>query len=275
MRYTCDAWRSHSDEGATMADENWLGGCFCGEVRYRVAGPGTDLCFCHCTSCRRATGVPSVAWGTFERDRFEVIRGRLNERNSSAEVFRGFCPNCGSSLTYRHLQRSSEIDVTLATLDDAAAFAPRTHIWIQDKLPWVSISDGLPQYQTVRKADAGDETCIRPGYRTLTTRIVARDARALAAFLQQVFGASGDYHAEHPTQMQIGDSSLLISDVGERDAMPAFVYVYVADVDASYERALKAGARSIEAPTLVAYGDYRCMIADHWGNTWQVAKFVR
>jgi len=129
-----------------MADKSWLGGCFCGEVRYQVSGQGTNLCLCHCTSCRRATGAPLVAWGTFARERFDVVRGRLVERCSSPEVFRGFCASCGTSLTYRHARRGDEIDVTLATLDDASAFAPAAHIWVQDKLPWVSLADGLPQF---------------------------------------------------------------------------------------------------------------------------------
>ena len=53
-------------------------------------------------------------------------------------------------MTYRHEARASDIDVTLATLDDAAAFRPEMHIWVQDKLPWVAIADGLPQYEKVR-----------------------------------------------------------------------------------------------------------------------------
>ena len=259
-----------------MSDQSWLGGCFCGAVRYRVTGPGTDLCICHCTSCRRATGVPGVAWGTFSRASFEVQNGQLAERRSSAQVLRGFCANCGTALTYRHEQRGSEIDVTLATLDDAGKLAPQAHIWVQDKLPWVSITDGLPQYPTVCTPDATARVSpVRAEYRTLTPRIVARDAAGLVAFMKHVFAARGDYNEQHPTLLHIGESSLLISDEGERDANAAFLYVYVDDVDACYERARKAGARSIEGPKLMPYGDYRCMLEDSWGNTWQVAKFVR
>ena len=42
--------------------------------------------------------------------------------------------------------------MALATLDDAARFAPQMHVWVGDKLPWVSISDGLPQYAAGRAA---------------------------------------------------------------------------------------------------------------------------
>ena len=217
-----------------------------------------------------------MAWGTFARERFEVVSGQLTEHRSSPDVLRGHCASCGTSLTYQHDKRSAEIDVTLATLDRADSLAPQAHIWVQDKLPWESLDDGLAQYPTVSDGDAVPTSpTLRPGYRSLTPRIVAPDAAGLVAFLQQVFGARGEYNASHPTHMHIGDASVLISDVDEREAMPAFLYAYVADVDACYQRALNAGARSVEAPRLVPYGDYRFMIEDRWGNTWQVAKFVR
>jgi hypothetical protein len=61
-------------------------------------------------------------------------------------VWRGFCARCGTSLTYRHEVRATEIDVTLATLDDPTLLRPQTHVWVKDRLPWVAIDDQLPQY---------------------------------------------------------------------------------------------------------------------------------
>jgi hypothetical protein len=130
-----------------MSEARYSGGCLCGAVRYQLAGAGTNLCYCHCTSCRRAAGAPAVPWGTFARSAFSLTRGRLAEYRSSAPVLRGFCPACGTSLTYRHERRTDEIDVTLASLDDPGALAPQMHVWVSDKLPWVSIRDGLPQFE--------------------------------------------------------------------------------------------------------------------------------
>jgi hypothetical protein len=86
-----------------------------------------------------------VPWGTFARDAMRLTRGRLTEYRSSAQVWRGFCARCGTSLTYRHEARAAEIDVTLATLDDPTRLAPLMHVWVKDRLPWVSIGDSLPQ----------------------------------------------------------------------------------------------------------------------------------
>ena len=112
------------------------------------------------------------------------------------------------------------------------------------------------------------------GWHTVTPRIVARDAKALVEFLHQVFGGTGEYRSEMPSVIQIGDSLVMISDVGVRGATPAFLYVYVSDTDAAYRRALDAGARSLEEPADLPYGDRRCMVEDKWGNVWQIATHL-
>lgn len=128
-------------------DTAYTGGCLCGAVRYRVDGTVDKLCYCHCESCRRGAGAPMVAWGCFAQQRFVVTRGRLAEYRSSATVLRGFCANCGTSITYRNDKRPGEIDVTLATLDDPTAVEPAAHIGMDDKLSWVGIDDGRPQFR--------------------------------------------------------------------------------------------------------------------------------
>jgi hypothetical protein len=128
-----------------MTQATYAGGCLCGAVRYEITGPVSNPCFCHCTTCRRATGAPMVPWGTFAREAVRIVHGRLSEFRSSAQVARGFCAHCGTSLTYRHEARAGEIDVTLSTLDDPTLLAPRMHVWVKDRLPWVAIGDDLPQ----------------------------------------------------------------------------------------------------------------------------------
>ena len=130
-----------------MTQTTYTGGCLCGAVRYEISGSVGNPCFCHCASCRRATGAPMVPWGTFGRDALRVTRGRLSEYRSSAQVWRGFCARCGTSLTYRHEARAAEIDVTLATLDDPTRLTPLMHVWVKDQLPWVSIGDSLPRHE--------------------------------------------------------------------------------------------------------------------------------
>ncbi|MDQ3260475.1 MAG: GFA family protein [Pseudomonadota bacterium] len=132
-----------------MNSSNHSGGCLCGAIRYQVGGKALFLCYCHCESCRRAAGGTVVAWGTFLRSDFVVTHGQLTEFASSRSVLRGFCATCGTSLTYRRDGRAAEIDVTLASLDAPTLLKPECHIWVRDKLPWVAMDDGLPQFETV------------------------------------------------------------------------------------------------------------------------------
>jgi len=129
-----------------MSEPVFGGGCLCGAVRYRVAGAPRYLCYCHCESCRRAAGAASVPWATFARERFELTGAAPLEYRSSAQVLRGFCGTCGSSLTYRNEARPGEVDIILTSLDEPALLAPAMHVWVADKLPWVHIDDGLPQH---------------------------------------------------------------------------------------------------------------------------------
>jgi PhnB protein len=113
------------------------------------------------------------------------------------------------------------------------------------------------------------------GWHTVTPRIIVRSAETLVDFVKNVFGATGDYRPERPTELRIGDSIIMISDAGVRDSMPACLYVYVERADEVWQRAVRAGAQSIESPSNMPYGDRRGMVKDQWGNTWQIATRIR
>jgi PhnB protein len=112
------------------------------------------------------------------------------------------------------------------------------------------------------------------GWHTVTPRLVVRDAKGFVEFVKWVFSATGDYRSEVPTVLQIGDSLIMVSDAGVRAPSSGFLYVYVENTDETYARALHAGARSLEEPSLMPYGDRRAMVEDKWGNTWQIATYV-
>jgi uncharacterized glyoxalase superfamily protein PhnB len=112
------------------------------------------------------------------------------------------------------------------------------------------------------------------GWHTVTPRVFTDDVAGLARFLKTVFGAQGELRSGAPTEMWIGDSIVMISDGGGvRAPMPAYLYVYVADADETYRRAIAAGAESIEPPTDMPYGDRRATVRDTWANIWQIATY--
>ena len=121
------------------------GHCHCGAVRFRVTGDPVLTEFCHCQSCRRASGAPLMAWAGYDRAGFELISGEPIAYASSSGVSRTFCGRCGSSLTLTD-ERVAELYVAIAAFDDPEAVTPDIHIWRSHRLSWVETADDLPRY---------------------------------------------------------------------------------------------------------------------------------
>lgn len=129
----------------SKTDDGITGHCHCGDVRFRVAGDAVLIEFCHCRSCRRASGAPLMAWAAYDRAGFEVVSGEPVVHVSSPGVTRTFCGRCGTSLTLTD-ERIPEIYVAIASFDEPEATAPDIHIWRSHRLSWVETSDDLPRY---------------------------------------------------------------------------------------------------------------------------------
>lgn len=110
-----------------------------------------------------------------------------------------------------------------------------------------------------------------------------RGADQLMEFLKNAFDAEllGDVPRSpegavlHVT-MQIGDTTLEIGDAhGQFQPVPCAIHLYVPDTDALYERALRAGATSIESPNDKPYGDREAGVKDPTGFTWYICTHLR
>jgi hypothetical protein len=122
------------------------GGCLCTAIRYRIKGTPLATSICHCRSCRRASGAPSVAWVVFRYSDFALVTGQPVAFRSSAPVLRTFCGKCGTPLTYQHNESLNTIDVTTSTLDFPESFAPTREIWIEHRLPWEPLNEVLQHF---------------------------------------------------------------------------------------------------------------------------------
>jgi PhnB protein len=111
----------------------------------------------------------------------------------------------------------------------------------------------------------------RPGYHSVTPRLVVADVSGLVDFFRRVFGATGEMEPGRPVELHLGDALIMVSSTGERDAFPGFLYIYVDDVDTTYDAAVQAGATTLEAPLDTPYGDRRVMVRDPFGNVLQIA----
>ena len=112
---------------------------------------------------------------------------------------------------------------------------------------------------------------IPEGWHSVTPRLFVHEAAKLFDFLRHAFGATGTFRNGGPSEIRIGDSIVMVSEAGLREAMPSFLYLYIEDMDAAYRRALEAGATALEEPSDMFYGDRRAMVRDPFGNIWQIA----
>src|SRR5262249_18462362 len=120
---------------------------------------------------------------------------------------------------------------------------------------------------------------IPEGLRTINSCLHPVGADGLIDFLKQAFGAKEvDVHradAGGPViyaKVRIGDTILEMSEAhGRYGPMPTALHFYVADVDATYHRALQAGATSISAPADQPYGERGAGVRDLAGNSWFLA----
>ena len=101
---------------------------------------------CHCSDCRRATAAPFVAWFSVAPPGFRIVSGKPGYYGSSRGVTRGFCPRCGTPLTFRRLDLPNEVDVTTCSLDDPELVRPNDHVRTRSRLSWVGLPEGLPTY---------------------------------------------------------------------------------------------------------------------------------
>jgi len=101
-------------------------------------------------------------------------------------------------------------------------------------------------------------------------------------FLKRAFGAEelGRHAAQdgviHHLMLKIGTSYMEMGEAhGPYQPMQSMFYLYVPNCDAVYQRALAAGAKSIQEPADQPYGDRTSAVTDPFGNTWYIATHVK
>ena len=131
---------------------------------------------------------------------------------------------------------------------------------------------------------------IPDGYHTITPHLICRDAASTIEFYKKAFGAEEVMRMPGPggtimhAELKIGDSCFMIA--GENPewnckspmalgGTPVSIHLYVADVDKSFERAVKAGAKVKMPVSDMFWGDRYGQIEDPSGHTWSLATHVK
>jgi PhnB protein len=127
------------------------------------------------------------------------------------------------------------------------------------------------------------------GYNSITPYMIVPSADTLIEFLQTAFdarlvqrvardearddkGGAGDTGGVAHAEVKVGDSMVMLCDATAKyPPASATLYLYVADADETYRRAMAAGARSLAEPADMPYGDRHGGVVDPAGNQWWIA----
>lgn len=127
------------------------GGCQCGAVRYSIPQPKSGVHYCHCRMCQKAVGNVFAALAPVPRDSVTWTRGKPKIFRSSNAVERGYCPKCGTPLTF--IYRGGErLNFTIGSLDNPNAVKPELHYGTEAQVKWLHMADQLPKEKTDTKA---------------------------------------------------------------------------------------------------------------------------
>jgi hypothetical protein len=129
----------------------YLGGCFCGELRFRSTAGPVEAGYCHCSVCRKTTGAPLLAFASFPIESFAYTIGEPKVFESSKHGQREFCCNCGTQICFRESEMAETVDVNSGALDEVSSVAPDHHIYTRSRVEWLELGDIFPQYEGARE----------------------------------------------------------------------------------------------------------------------------
>lgn len=121
------------------------GRCLCGAVRITVKGPLGSVGYCHCTQCRRQTGLYYATTNAAVGDVSIDGEDNISRYRASPEAERAFCRVCGSALFWKGDGEAS-ISLMAGLFDTPTGLSGGYHIYCADKGDFYEINDALPQF---------------------------------------------------------------------------------------------------------------------------------
>ena len=161
---------------------------------------------------------------------------------------------------------------------------PSDHFPVMADLELIDPATDPPPHYSRTEPREEAEMPVKPipdGYHSVTPYLIAQGADKLLDFLKRAFAAEETVRMPKPdgsiahAEVRIGDSVVMLADAGEQwSPMPAGIHLYVEDCDATYLRALEAGATSVQEPADQFYGDRSGGVRDPVGNHWWISTHV-
>jgi hypothetical protein len=128
------------------------GGCQCGATRYAAWIEGDEAYYCHCRMCQKAFGNLFGVFCKVKGRELEWQKQRPSYYRSSGIARRGFCPDCGTPLTFEYVdpegQEPSETHLAVGSLDEPGRMRPVAHYGVESLVEPFFTDDALPRERT-------------------------------------------------------------------------------------------------------------------------------
>ncbi|WP_223788301.1 GFA family protein [Marinicella meishanensis] len=124
------------------------GACNCGAVAFEIQAPIKDICVCHCSICRRASGVHGMAVLVVAQSAFTWVQGQdqmSHWQKPGHDWATSFCRCCGSTLPGQNDTERLFVPAGLI-FEGSANLQVAHHIFVGSKAPWFEIGDGGKQH---------------------------------------------------------------------------------------------------------------------------------
>lgn len=124
------------------------GGCLCRAVRYRVEAEPLARIACHCRDCQYLSGGAEANVIVMSSAALTLVSGEprtyRTKADSGAEVWRSFCPICGTPMFAGNAADPEATAIRVGSLDDPTGFRRQGHIWTASAPPWHRMEPELP-----------------------------------------------------------------------------------------------------------------------------------
>jgi len=131
------------------------GRCLCGHYRFEVNAPPLWIAYCHCESCRRATGSPVSCYVGVADEAVRFEPAEPPAFHSSPPVTRTFCEHCGTPLFYAAEFFPGELHLFRSNFDRPGDYEPTRHVLFNEHEAGFDVYDDLPRYGTVPRQVIG------------------------------------------------------------------------------------------------------------------------
>ncbi|MGO2418197.1 MULTISPECIES: GFA family protein [Vibrio] len=135
-----------------------FGECQCGKIKFSLKAAPKMVIACHCKECQKLSTSAFSITAIVQQDDIDIdidIEGELHETSRIADSgntnIGKFCSGCGNRIYQLNPAEPTVIKFkAISSLSDTKMVVPTTHVWTSEKQSWVTIPEGVQQFEKQR-----------------------------------------------------------------------------------------------------------------------------